>query len=99
LRNTTFETIKSAPQLLAGAPQIDTSIAKSRDDSISFELNDTADYKAFSDGSGQEDGIGAAAILYKKDFIRPVKEVQVHLGSKSKHNTYEAEATGVIYGS
>ena len=96
LRNTKFETIESAPQFLTEAPWVVTSIAKSRDDSILFESNDIADYKAFSDGSGQEDGIGAAAILYKKGFVRPVNEIQAYLGNKAKHNTYEAEAAGVL---
>jgi hypothetical protein len=32
------------------------------EDSISFENSDIADYKVFSDGSGQDDGIGASAI-------------------------------------
>jgi ribonuclease HI len=57
---------------------------------------DIADFKVFSDGSGQENGIGAAAILYKKGFIRPLKTIQVYLGPKTKHNTYEAEAAGAL---
>ena len=88
--------IESAPQLMAEDPRIKTSIAKNREDSISYERNDKADFKAFSDGSGQDNGIGAAAILYKKNFVRPVKDVQAYLGTKSKHNTYEAEAVGVV---
>ena len=77
-------------------PKPKTEIAQSRDVSITFEKNDTADFKAFSDGSGQDEGIGAAAILYKKGFVRPVKEIQAYLGLKTKHNTYEAEATGAL---
>ena len=51
---------------------------------------------AFSDGSGQEEGIGASAILYRKGFVRPLKEIQAFIGPKSKHNTYEAEAIGTL---
>ena len=75
LRNSKFENIESANQNIGGVtlPRLKTAIAPTRDDSISFERNDIADFKAFSDGSGQEEGIGASAILYKRGFIRPVK--------------------------
>ena len=98
LRNINFETIDPARQYLAGAMVLkpNTDIAPTRDISIAFERNDNADFKAFSDGSGQEEGIGASAILYKRGFVRPVKEIQAYLGLKTKHNTYEAEATGAL---
>ena len=98
VQNTKFETIESARQNIAGAlvPKPKTYIAPTRDVSIAFERNDDADFKAFSDGSGQEEGIGASAILYKKGFVRPIKEIQAYIGPKSKHNTYEAEAIGAI---
>jgi ribonuclease HI len=73
-----------------------TSIAATREDSIDHERMDRADFKAYSDGSGQEDGIGASAVLYKKSFVRPVKSLKAFLGSKSKRNTYEAETIGAI---
>ena len=64
---------------------------------IQFPLNDdTADYKVFADGSGQEGGIRASAILYKKGFVLPVKTTKAFLGPKTKHNTYEVEAVGVL---
>ena len=85
-----------AAHTLAGNIVFTTSIAESREDSISLELNDTADYRAYSDGSGQEDDIGASAILYKKGQARPVASLQAFLGPKSKHNTYEAEVIGAI---
>ena len=96
MRSTKVETIDSAIHHMAGTTQFTTSIAKSREDSISFESNDTADYKAFSDGSGQEDDVGASAILYKKGSARPIGSLQAFLGPKSKHNTYEAEVIGAL---
>jgi ribonuclease HI len=96
LKNVIFETIKPATRDWTVVPRFKTVIAGTREDSISFERNDIADYKAFSDGSGQENGIGAAAILYKKGFVRPVNELKAYLGTKSKHNTYEAEAVGAL---
>jgi len=96
MRNTKLETIDSATHNMAGTARFTTTIAKSREDSITFERNDIADYKAFSDGSGQEDDVGASAILYKKRQIRPVASLRVFLGSKTKRNTYEAEVIGAI---
>ena len=91
-----IETIELAAHTLTGNILFTTNIAKSREDSISSELNDKADYRAYSDGSGQEDDIGASAILYKKGQVRPVASLQAFLGPKSKHNTYEAEVIGAI---
>jgi hypothetical protein len=96
LRNANFETIRPSIQDWGRALQFKTVIVDSREDSISFERNDSTDFKAFSDGSGQDEGIGASAILYKKGFVRPMKNLQMYLGPKSKHNTYEAEAVGAI---
>ena len=41
-------------------------IDKSRKDSIKTEANNNADFKIFSDGLGQDNRIGSAAILYRK---------------------------------
>ena len=73
-----------------------TKVDQNREDSIKFEAIDVADYKVFSDGSGQNDGMGAAAILYKKGRNRPLKSLQFYLGPPHEHNTYEAEAVGAI---
>jgi hypothetical protein len=96
MRNTKIEVIDSAARHVAGNNRFVTSIATSREDSITLESNDIADYKVFSDGSGQEDDIGASAILYKKGSVRTTVSLQAFLGPKSKHNTYEAEVIGAI---
>lgn len=96
LRNMKIKTIDSTIHSIAGNTQFTTLIAKSREDSISIERNDTADYKVFSDGSRQEDDVGASVILYKKGQTRPVASLQAFLGSKKKCNTYEAEIIGAI---
>ena len=53
-------------------------------------------YWAFSDGSGQEGGIGSAAILFEKGRAWPARSLQAYLGASNKHNTYEAEAVGAL---
>lgn len=64
-----FETILPVVQYSLHIPDFSTTVASRRDDSITFEKNDTADLKVFSDGSGFNDGVGAAAIMYKKGRI------------------------------
>ena len=73
-----------------------TSIDESRKASIVNEAKDTADFKLYADGSCHNNGIGAAAILYKRNSIRPLKTLQIFLGPPSTHNTFEAEICGAI---
>ena len=40
--------------------------------------------------------MGAAAILYEKNRVRPLKSLQAFIGTPDKHNTYEAEVIGAI---
>lgn len=77
-------------------PSYGIHIDSNREASITSERNDTADFRIFSDGSGQEDGIGAAAILFKKHSARPIKTLKYHMGPPTSHNTYEAETVGAI---
>ena len=96
LHNTKIETISPAVTLKQAPPRYTLTTDKNREDSIKSESLDDADYKIFSDGSGQDDGIGAAAILYEKGRARPLRSLQAHIGASNKHNTYEAEAIGAI---
>jgi ribonuclease HI len=96
LRNTNLETIHLVITLTRTSAQIATKIDNSREDSINSKSNDDTDFKIFSDGSGQDDGVGSAAILYEKGRIRSIKSLQVYLGTPDKHNSYEAEAVGAI---
>ena len=94
--NTKMETIDPIRRGKADSERFRMSIATSREESISLESDDIADYKAYSDGSGQENNIGASAILYKKGSARPLKDIKAYLGPSSKRNTYEAEIIGAI---
>lgn len=66
LSHVATETILPVVHYAVPISKFTTKILTTRKDSIKFKKNDTADFKVFSDGSGQNDGIGAAAILYKK---------------------------------
>jgi ribonuclease HI/endonuclease/exonuclease/phosphatase family metal-dependent hydrolase len=96
LRNKKLETIDSTNRITPNSARFTMNIENNREASIKNEKEDTADFKVFSDGSGQEDGIGASAIMYKKGRVTPVNSLQYYLGTKNKHNTYEAEAVGAI---
>lgn len=96
LRNTNLETIYPAITLQRTPTRISTVIDKSREDSIKSEGKDLAEYKIFSDGSGHDNGIGSAAVLYEKGRRRHIKLLQVYLGTPDKRNTYEAEVIGTI---
>jgi ribonuclease HI len=69
-----------------------------REASIASEKLDKADFKVFTDGSGWNGGIGAAAVIYRKGQHRPAGHRKAYLGKSTKHNTYEGEAVGAILG-
>jgi ribonuclease HI/endonuclease/exonuclease/phosphatase family metal-dependent hydrolase len=96
LATTTLETIHPSVTIREGDKRFITKIDNSREDSINSESLDDADYKVYSDGSGQDNGTGSAAILYEKGSHRPVRSLKKFLGTSDKHNTYEAEAAGAI---
>jgi hypothetical protein len=73
-----------------------TEVSASRKDSITSETKDTADFKVFSDGSGYDGHIGAAAVIYKKGVRRPIGQIKAHLGPITKHTTYAGEVVGGI---
>ena len=96
LRRTQIETILPVAQCPRQAPRFTIKIAGSREDSIKSEKEDPADFKVYSDSSGINGDIGAAAVLYKKGRFTPINTLKIFLGPSSKHNTYEAEAIGAI---
>ncbi|KAF9234671.1 hypothetical protein BU15DRAFT_52337 [Melanogaster broomeanus] len=49
--------------------------------------------KVYSDGSGQDGRIGAAAVLYREGKAPQI--LRFHLGSADDHTVYEAEAVGL----
>ena len=96
LSQTKLETITPTVQYPRTVSNFEVSIPGSRKESIKEEKNDNADYKVYSDGSGLNGGIGAAAILYKKGQFTPITKLKLFIGSSKKHNTYEAETIGAI---
>lgn len=96
LRRIQVETILPAAQCPRQVPKFPIRVAISREDSIKYEKEDPADFRVYSDGSGIDGDVGAAAVLYKKGQFTPINTLKFFIGPSSKHNTYEAEAIGAI---
>jgi ribonuclease HI len=74
-------------------PLFTTNIADSREESKTDNAADKADIKVYTDGSGIEGKVGAAAVLYKNGIC--AQSLRYQLGTLEEHITYEAEAVGV----
>jgi ribonuclease HI/exonuclease III len=96
LSGTTTETIVPIAQMSSRIPKFTIKIAGSRKESIEREKKDSADFRIYSDGSGMDGGIGAAAVLYTKERATPIRHLKKFLGPPTKRNTYEAEIVGAI---
>ncbi|PPQ85868.1 hypothetical protein CVT24_006388, partial [Panaeolus cyanescens] len=75
---------------------VNTLTFPSREESIRHEEDDTSSVKVYTDGSGQDGFVGAAASLYINDMSNPVATRHIHLGSIQQHSTYEAELVGIL---
>jgi len=71
-----------------------TIIPKLREDTSRGKREDESDIRIYTDGSGQQGRIGAAAALVYG--FRPVKVARYHLGSETRHTVYEGECVGQI---
>jgi ribonuclease HI len=61
------------------------------------ETGDSAFVRIYSDGSGIEGNIGAAAVLYRrKNGIETKRVMRYRLGPETKHTVYEGEIAGEI---
>jgi ribonuclease HI len=75
---------------------ISTVIPENKEQAEMRELNNEEEIKVYSDGSGCEGGIGAAAVLYKG--FRRAKVLRYYLGTMDEHTVYEGECIGIMLG-
>jgi len=75
----------------AWQPEFTAHIAKDKDTAMEIICMQMDTLKFFTDGSGTEGNIGAAAIL-----LDPPMAFQYHLGTDSDHTVFEGELTGVL---
>jgi ribonuclease HI len=78
-------------------PICTTQISESQEDARILDEADTADIKIYTDASGSEGHIGAAAVLWRegRDGERTLK---YRVGKMSQHEVYEGEGYGAILG-
>ena len=91
-----IETILPNAEIKCITPKFTTIIAPSRRESIKDKKHDKAKFKVYSDGSGHDNRLGAAAVLHTKGNPRRIKLLKAYIGTPNKHNTYEAEVIGAI---
>ncbi|PPQ99975.1 hypothetical protein CVT24_009556 [Panaeolus cyanescens] len=75
---------------------VDTLSFPTREDSIEHERQDDTGTRVYTDGSGQDGYVGAAASLYLDNDHQPVATRHLHLGTMDQHSTYEAELVGIL---
>jgi len=91
-----IKTIKAVWFNTEWKPKIKTKMASNADKAIEEVNNDNPDVKVFTDSSGMEKKIGAAAVLYRNRRAKTILRYQ--LGSQRHHMVYEGEGVGVILG-
>ncbi|PPQ80685.1 hypothetical protein CVT24_011068 [Panaeolus cyanescens] len=78
------------------AKYFDTLSFPTRDESIKHERLDDAKVTVYTDGSGQDGHVGAAASIYLNDMSNPTTTRHLYLGKIDSHSTYEAELVGLL---
>ena len=98
IRPQLIETINTTRHDLQWIPSVKTRIVSNAEDAITDIERDNPDItgKVFTDGSGLDNKIGAAAVLYRNG--RRKSSLRLLLGPQSQHTVYEGEAVGAILG-
>jgi ribonuclease HI len=71
-------------------------IAELKEAAMRDDERDWADIKIYTDGSGLEGSIGAAAVLYRNGRLQ--SKLRYRLGMTKKHLVYEGEGVGMVLG-
>jgi ribonuclease HI len=89
-----IETIGYLPRAPQWQSPLKTFIAGTKEEAIQQEEEDEADVKIFTDGSGHDGGIGAAAILFHGH--RTSKVARYFLGTERQNTVFEGECVGQL---
>ena len=95
VKSRNYETILTARRRRNYKILANINIEEDRDKAIE-DANQIKGTAVFTDSSGFEHNIGAAAVLMRNGFVS--RTLKYHLGSGEIHTVYEAEATGVVLG-
>jgi ribonuclease HI len=77
-------------------PKFQTKIGRCRLEGILMDWDDKAPLQIYTDGSGMDGKIGAAAVLYRNG--RKIRSLRMQLGSEKEHTVPEAEGVALILG-
>jgi ribonuclease HI len=89
-----METVQAVRQSTKWTHSIRTRIADSRQEAKAEEEQDRTDIKIYTDGSGHDNKIGAAAVLYKAGVEKA--RLRLRLGQATRHTVYEGECVGTM---
>src|SRR5271156_6298685 len=89
----TIDTIKKPPNW---TPPVETYVSASDEEAIERENTCEDEVKIYTDGSGQNGYIGAAAVLTRG--FHPFQTARYHLGPDTEHTVYEGECIGQLLG-
>ncbi|KAF8558627.1 hypothetical protein OG21DRAFT_1481317 [Imleria badia] len=93
LNPTKIETIYPTHREPSSTAPYSTQVAADKDKSISEHDLITSGTHIYTDGSGIEGNIGAAAVLYTSN--RNPRLLRYHLGKDNEHTVYKAKAVGL----
>ncbi|KAK0200152.1 hypothetical protein DFS33DRAFT_1267068, partial [Desarmillaria ectypa] len=88
------ETIKAVRFPPHWQTKVQVKIPESMQEATTMERIDRSEVQAYGDGSDIENGIGAAAVVYRRG--RKVKTVRMKVGEASKHKVYDGEGISLI---
>ena len=94
LKPSTIEIIRTHPTKPSTLPPMSTSIASTKEESITQLARLNCKTQAYSDGSSTDGQVGAAAVLYIDGH--QTATLRYHLGPASEHTVFEAELVGLI---
>lgn len=77
-------------------PPIRPIIAGTREDAIKLDEADNSDIKIYTDGSGHDNKVGAAAIMIRGN--QREKAARRHIGPITRHTVFDGECVGQILG-
>ena len=91
-----FETIAAVRMAPTWTPNLAVRVAATKEIAKDEDSKERARTRVYSDGSGMEGMIGAAAVLYRDGELKGRKRYR--LGSDKHHTVYEGEGVGMILG-
>jgi ribonuclease HI len=90
------ETIKAVRQTTKWQANVKMHIPDNTNTAIQALQDDTADIKVYTNRSGMDRKIGAAAVLHRNG--RRKSHIRYKLGTQAQHMVYEGEAVGAVLG-